>query len=101
MKDDVVDTDNEVQNDEQQKDFDGFLIIDWKNEDARFRKTDPEDNISPFELAIPVGVAITLPEVAVPKIEADITVPAAEVEEAVTEQYRTGKEQGEMEAERL
>jgi len=66
--------------------YGGYLIIDWREANTsdaiRFRKTEPS-NPAPHEIAIPVSVNVTVPDVEVPSIEADVDVPAPEVEEVV------------------
>ena len=71
----------------QTKHFECYLVMDWKNESIRQRKTEPTD-IAPTELAIPVSLDINVPEVSVPTIEAAIDVPAAQVEHTVVEETR-------------
>jgi len=71
----------------QTKTFECYLVIDWKNEKIRQRKTEPTD-VAPTELAIPVSLDINVPEVSVPTIEAAIDVPAAQVEHSVVEETR-------------
>jgi hypothetical protein len=73
--------------DTQTKSFECYLVVDWKNESIRQRKTEPTD-VAPTELAIPVALDINVPEVSVPTIEAAIDVPAAQVEHSVVEETR-------------
>ena len=73
--------------DTQTKTFSGYLIVDWKNETMRHRKTEPDD-LAPTQLAIPVSVDVAVPEVSVPTIEAAIEVPAAQVEQSVVQKTR-------------
>jgi len=73
--------------DTQTKSFECYLVVDWKHETIRQRKTEPTD-IAPTELAIPVSLDINVPEVSVPTIEAAIDVPAAQVEHSVVEETR-------------
>ncbi|RQG93708.1 hypothetical protein [Natrarchaeobius oligotrophus] len=69
------------------KTFDLFLVIDWKNDSVRHRKTEPDD-LAPTQLAIPVSIDVNVPEVTVPTIEAAIDVPAASVEQSVVQETR-------------
>ncbi|GAA1280200.1 hypothetical protein GCM10009725_30080 [Aeromicrobium tamlense] len=69
------------------KNFELFLVIDWKNDKVRHRKTEPAD-LAPTQLAIPVSIDINVPEVTVPTIEAAIDVPAAQVEQSVVQETR-------------
>lgn len=71
-------------NEAQYKEYSGFLIVNWRNDKVRYRKTPPGDNANPQEFAIPGSVNVDVLEVTVPEIEADITVPLAQVEQAVT-----------------
>lgn len=74
------------------KTFSGYLVVDWKREEMRYRKTKPRDK-SPTELAIPLSIDVRVPEVQVPTIEAAIDVPAAQVEQSVIEETRELAEQ--------
>ena len=66
------------------KTYEGFLIVNWRDDNVRFRKTKPASRkTSPYEVAIEVTVNITVPDIEIPSIEADITVPPAEVEQAI------------------
>lgn len=82
MSDEQTDREGET------KRFTGHLIIDWNDETMRHRKTAPDDSLGPTELAIPVSVDITVPEIQVPSIEAAIKVPATQVEQSVVEETR-------------
>lgn len=66
--------------------YSGYLIVDWRDakssNDVRFRKTEPTDP-APHEVTIPVSVDVTVPEVDVPSIMAEVEIPAPEVEEVV------------------
>lgn len=66
------------------KTYEGWLIINWRNDRLRFRKTEP-DNLNPSEIAVPQNVTVTVPDIEVPGVELDIDVPPATVEKAVTE----------------
>lgn len=66
------------------KRYEGHLVVNWRDDDLRFRKTAPEGALAPQELAIPLTIVVTIPEVQVPEIHADIEVPPARVERAVT-----------------
>jgi hypothetical protein len=66
------------------KTYEAYLLINWSKDDLRVRKTHPGGKLGPQELAIPISVDVTVPEVQVPEIHADITVPPAKVEQAVT-----------------
>lgn len=70
--------------DTETKTYDGYLIVNWRDDELRFRKTAPTGSLAPQELAIPLTVDVTIPEVQVPEIHADIEVPPAKVNRAVT-----------------
>lgn len=81
------------------KEYGGYLVINWRDDDVRYRKTPPE-NPGPQELAIPLELTINVPEVQVPTIEAAIDVPAAKVEQSVIDETRElAAEQGVVEDE--
>lgn len=76
------------------KDYSGFLIVNWRDDNVRYRKTPPNTNKqSPYEIAIPVSVSVAVPSVTVPEIEADIEVPPAEVEHAVSQHLPEGEDE--------
>ena len=71
---------------EQTKEYDGYLVVNWRDDDIRFRKTAPASGrSSPYEVAVPMTLAVNVPTVEVESIEANITIPPAQVEEVVTE----------------
>jgi hypothetical protein len=70
--------------------YSGYLVINWRDDDVRFRKTAPSNReVAPTEIAIPVSVGVTVPEVEVPEITAEVEVPAAKVEHAVADEQET------------
>lgn len=71
----------------QTKEYSGYIIVNWRNDEVRYRKTAPRDDANPRELAIPITVEVEVPEVQVPEIDADITVPPAQVEHAIAEEH--------------
>ena len=73
----MTDDDHEV------KEFEGHLIIDWREGRMRHRKTEP-DSVAPHEVVIPVSVDVVVPDVEVPEIHASVEVPPAKVERTIT-----------------
>lgn len=71
--------------DHTEKDLDVWLVIDWKNDQIRARKTDP-GGTGPYEIAIPTAITVRVPEVDVPTLEAEVEVPRPKVERVETEQ---------------
>lgn len=67
-----------------EKTYEGYLVINWRDDDLRFRKTEPE-SLNPTELAVPISTTVNVPEIEVPSVELEVDVPPASVEQAVTE----------------
>lgn len=64
--------------------YSGYLVINWRDDTLRFRKTEPED-LNPTEIAVPQSVTVTVPEIEVPSVELNVDVPPAAVDKAITE----------------
>jgi hypothetical protein len=86
-------SDEESTRDSETKQYRGYLVVNWRDDEVRFRKTEPTSRrSSPYELAIPVNVAVRVPDVPVPEISAEIEVPPAQVIEAVTHERDVDEE---------
>lgn len=71
----------------EQKTLRAYLIVNWKEETLRVRKTEPDSaRTSPSELALPLTVEIVVPDVDTPEITKRIEVPPARVEDARAEE---------------
>ncbi|QPL12259.1 hypothetical protein HrrHc1_190 [Halorubrum phage Hardycor1] len=69
-----------------EKTFAGYLIVDYRDDDLRFRKTRPSrGERSPSEYPLKVEVTAEVPEYDVPTLSADLNVPEAQVRAAATE----------------
>lgn len=66
------------------KTYEGHLVINWRDDKIRYRKTPPQGNLAPHELAVPMSIDVTIPEVQVPEIHANIEIPPARVERTIT-----------------
>jgi hypothetical protein len=67
--------------DEEIRTIEGYLAIDWESESAWFRITEPStDERGRTEVFVPVSIDVRVPEVRVPTIRGEITIPAADVE---------------------
>lgn len=60
------------------------LVVDWKKETVRARKT-PPSGIGPFELHIPAELEIEIPDVDVPSISERLEVPQPSVQRIALE----------------
>ena len=66
------------------KTYTGWLIINWRDDDVRFRKTKPsKSDRSPAEYPVKVSVEATVPDVDIPEIAAELNVPTPQVREVV------------------
>ena len=75
------------------KEYSGFLVVDWRDDDLRFRKTRPgAGDRGPTEYPVEVTVEVEVPEFDIPDLSADMKVPAPAVREAVaTELHENGE----------
>lgn len=75
------------------KTYTGYLVVDWRDDDLRFRKTRPGSNDrGPTEYPVEVSVEVEVPEFDIPELAADMKVPAPAVREAVaTELHEQGE----------
>jgi len=62
-----------------------YLIVDWKDETVRSRKTAPDD-LGPFELCIDSEIEIDIPDVDTPSISERLDVPQATVDRIALEE---------------
>lgn len=77
---------DDTQTDETVKNLSAYLIVNWKDETLKSRKTEPsQSKLSPYEIAIPASVEVVVPEVEVPELTARIDVPRANVESGLVE----------------
>lgn len=68
------------------KNLSAYLIVNWKDETIKSRKTEPsQSKLSPYEIAIPASVEVVVPDVEVPELTARIEVPRANVESGLIE----------------
>lgn len=63
------------------KSYEGFLLINWKDDDLRFRKTKPADH-SPWEVPMAVEVEVNVPKFDTPTLAAEVNVPRTQVAHA-------------------
>ena len=63
------------------KSLSAYLVVDWRDEDLKVRKTKPET--SPYEVAVPLDLEIEVPEVDVQTLSARLEVPQAHVHKIV------------------
>lgn len=63
----------------------GYLVIHWKDESLKVRKTKPSD-LSPYQIALDVNLTIEVPEVDTPEIAERLVIPQPTVEGLVQEQ---------------
>lgn len=75
------------------KEYSGFLVVDWRDDDLRFRKTRPgAGDRGPTEYPIEVSVEVEVPEFDIPELAADMKVPEPQVREAVAaEAFEAGE----------
>lgn len=66
------------------KTYNGYLIVDWRDDDLRFRKTKPsKDDRGPTEYPVEVEVEVEVPEFDIQTLAAELTVPEAQIRQAV------------------
>lgn len=66
--------------------IDGYLVVDWKKEQIRARKTEPnQSELGTNELIADLKVTVTVPEIPVPEVAAAFEVPEPMVESAIAE----------------
>ena len=72
--------------------YSGYLIVDWRDDDLRFRKTKPsKSDRGPTEYPVEVEVAVEVPEYDIPTLAAELEVPEAQVRQAAaSEVYAEG-----------
>lgn len=64
----------------------GYLVVDWRKESLRARKTEPtQSELGSNELVGDLDVTVTLPEIDVPTASAEFEVPEPMVENAMLE----------------
>jgi len=65
------------------KTYNGYLIVDWRDDDLRFRKTRPDkSDRGPTEYPVEVEVEVEVPEYDIPTLAAELSVPEADVRQA-------------------
>lgn len=68
------------------KNYSGFLIVNWKNDDIRFRQTKPsKSERSPYETPVKTKVAVEVPDLDIPEISTTLQIPEVQVKEAVSD----------------
>jgi hypothetical protein len=75
------------------KTYSGYLIVDWRDDDLRFRKTRPsKKNRGPTEYPVAVEIEVAVPEFDVPTLAAELSVPEAQVRQtAASAVYAEGE----------
>lgn len=67
-----------------EQNYNGYLIYNWKKNDARLRQTKPgKSETSPHELPVKVNLNVTVPEVDTREISLDLDIPEVQIREAV------------------
>jgi hypothetical protein len=76
--------------------YNGYLIINWHDDDLRFRKTTPsKSDHAPTEYSVEVEIDVAVPEFDVPTLAAEFKVPEAQVRQtAASEVYAEGEPDG-------
>lgn len=63
-----------------EKTITGWLIVDWKNDQHRTRKSEPnQSDLGAYELPAKLSVDVTVPEVDTPELALEIDVPEPQV----------------------
>lgn len=66
--------------------IEGFLVVDWRDEQIRARKTEPkQSDLGTNELVSDLKVVVEIPEIDVPSASIEFEVPEPMVENAVLE----------------
>lgn len=69
-----------------EKQFSGYIVVNWKEEDVRHRKSKPSNgDLSPFEVAVKHDLTVEVPEMEIPTLSTTLQVPEVQVKEAVSE----------------
>jgi hypothetical protein len=73
------------------KTYSGYLIVDWRDDEVRFRKTRPDAaSRGPTEYPVEVTVEVDVPEFDPPEIATSMSVPEPQVREHVAEELHGG-----------
>jgi hypothetical protein len=70
----------------QRKEIETYVVIDYRDESIRTRKTEPTD-LSPYEIVIETSFTVVVPDLPTPELSAELRVPEPKVEEALAEQF--------------
>lgn len=69
------------ENEGRERQIENWLVINWDSGSTRTRKSEPEaGDLGPQEIGTRLQLNVTIPEIDVPTLEADIEVPAPKVE---------------------
>lgn len=70
-----------------------WLVFDWKKEDVRARKTKPKrSELGTNELLVEGELVVSKPEIEVPKLAAELNIPASRIRRVVAEGMETDTE---------
>ncbi len=68
------------------KTYRGWVLVDWRDDDLRFRKTKPDkSDRKPTEYPVKVELEVEVPELETPTLAAEICVPETQVKRVVYE----------------
>jgi hypothetical protein len=69
------------------KSYSGYLIVDWRDDEVRYRKTRPDAaQRGPTEYPIELSLEVEVPEFEMPELAATMSVPEPQVRETVAEE---------------
>lgn len=75
------------------KKYTGWLVLNWRDDDIRFRKTKPsKSDRSPAEYPVKVSVEAEIPELDIPEIAAELNVPQPQVRQVAYSDLLEGDE---------
>lgn len=66
------------------KKFEGYIVIDWKNNDFKALKTKPDT--TPYQLVVEFEINVEIPEVSVKSISKDLRVDEADIKDVIMEE---------------
>lgn len=67
-----------------EKTITGWLVVDWKQDSHRTRKSKP-DSLGTNELLVKISIIVTVPEMDVPDLALEVDVPEPQVRAAALE----------------
>jgi len=68
------------------KTYSGYIIVNWKDDDLRFRKSKPsKSERSPFEVPVEANLDVEVPDFNVPEMSQTLEIPQVQVKQAVSE----------------